>query len=102
MALFLIERRFAEQLEISPEVLAEVEAYNARADLKWLFSFLSADQKKTYCLYEANEPDALRRQASDLGLPADTIVEVSEVNPTMFSSPASATGHLASGESRAG
>ena len=52
--------------------------------VSWLFSFLSADQKKTYCLYEAANPDAIREQAKLLGIPADVIVEVSRIGPDMF------------------
>jgi hypothetical protein len=50
--------------------------------IQWLFSFLSADKRKTYCLYEAPNPEAIRAAARRLGLPADTIVEVgSELGP---------------------
>ncbi|MCB0972215.1 MAG: DUF4242 domain-containing protein, partial [Acidimicrobiales bacterium] len=38
----------------------------------------SADKKKTYCLYECADIDVLRRHATELGLPADAITEVSE------------------------
>ena len=93
MALFVIERNFAEQLELDQAAIDANEAYNADADLRWLFSFLSADRRKTYCLYEAPDAEALRRQAGDLGLPADAIVEVSELNPGMFSG-RSVTGHV--------
>ena len=96
MALFMIERNLAEEMELSPEVLATVEEYNGNANLRWLFSFLSADRKKTYCLYEAPDAEALRRQAADLGYPADVIVEVGEVNPAMFANGASVSGFLAS------
>jgi hypothetical protein len=71
------------------------EAYNRDAGLRWLFSFLSADKKKTYCLYEAADAEALRKQAEALGYPADVIVEVAEVNPQMFSTGASVSGILA-------
>lgn len=82
MALFLIERNFAEQLNVSPEDVQQITGVNDEIGVNWLFSFLSADQKKTYCLYEASDADALREQASALGLPADVIVEVSKVDPT--------------------
>jgi hypothetical protein len=95
MALFVIERDFVEQLELSPELVAAAEEYNGDAGLRWLFSFLSADRKKTYCLYEAPDADALRRQADDLGLPADAIVEVSEVNPAVLVGGATVTAHPA-------
>ena len=81
MAIFMIERNFAEQLDLSAEDVREVNELNAEMGVKWLFSFLSADQKKTYCLYEAKDADALREQARALGVPADVIVEVSKLDP---------------------
>ncbi len=95
MAMFIIERDFAERLEIDADLLKGTLDYNEVHELRWLFSFLSADRTKTYCLYEAPNPEALRRQADDLGLPADAIIEVTEINPEMFVSGSSVTGHLA-------
>ena len=95
MPLFLIERDFAEQLELTEETLAGVVDYNNANSLRWLFSFLSADKKKTYCLYEAPDAEALLKQARDLGLPADAVVEVKELNPEMFAAGTTVTGHLA-------
>lgn len=94
MALFVIERSFAEQLQLDQETIDTVEAYNNDANLRWLFSFLSADKKKTYCLYEAPDAEALYRQAQELGIPADSVIEVGEVNAQMFAGH-SVTGHLA-------
>ena len=81
MALFMIERNFAEQLNLTPDGIRQVEDINDDIGVKWLFSFLSADQKKTYCLYEASDRDALLEQARVLGIPADVIVEVSQIDP---------------------
>jgi len=81
MPLFLIERNFAEQLELSAEAAAHVKLVNEETGVNWLFSFLSADKKKTYCLYEASTPEAIREAARRAGIPADVIVEVSEVRP---------------------
>lgn len=94
MALFVIERNFAEQMELDQAAIDVTEAYNADANLRWLFSFLSADKKKTYCLYEAPNGEALLTQAAALGIPADAVVEVSEINPAMFHGH-SVTGHVA-------
>lgn len=95
MALFVIERTFADQLQLDQEGIDATESYNNDANLRWLFSFLSADKKKTYCLYEAPDAEALYQQARDLGIPADAVTEVSEVGPGMFSGQ-SVTGHLPS------
>lgn len=95
MALFVIERSFAERLEPSESLIDTAEAYNRDANLRWLFSFLSTDKKRAYCLYEAPDAEALYRQARELGIPADAVVEVGEVNPQMFAG-RTVTGHLAS------
>jgi len=75
---FLIERRFAEDLEASAEVADRINRINEEEGVRWLYSFLSADKRKTYCLYEAPEADAIRRAASGAGLPADAVVELSD------------------------
>ena len=92
MALFVIERSFAEALGIDAELIDETQRYNDSAGLRWIFSFLSADSRKTYCLYEAPNAEALRAQAADLGLPADAIVEVTEINPTLYAEGGSISG----------
>jgi hypothetical protein len=84
MALFMIERQFADQLQLSSDAVRQIVDVNQEIGVNWLMSFLSADQKKTYCLYEASNPEAIREQARLLGLPADVIVEVSKIGPNMF------------------
>lgn len=81
MPLFLIERNFAEVVQSDPETMAAIKEVNDEIGIQWLFSFLSADKKKTYCLYEAPNPEAIRAAARRLGVPADTIVEVGEIGP---------------------
>jgi hypothetical protein len=76
MPVFMVERRFAEELEATGEVLEGINRINNDEAVRWLYSFLSADKRKTYCLYEADSPDAIRRAATRAGLPADVIVEV--------------------------
>jgi hypothetical protein len=84
MPLFLIERNFAEQVEVNRDVVAGVTQVNADVGVQWLFSFLSGDKKKSYCLYEASSPEAIREAARRLNLPADVIIEVGEVRPEAF------------------
>jgi hypothetical protein len=84
MPRFVIERNFAEQLEVTKEGAAEIRRINDVEGVEWIFSFLSADKKKTYCLYEAPNADAIRRAAERSGVPADVITMVDEINPAMF------------------
>jgi Nickel responsive protein SCO4226-like len=79
--LFLIERSFADLVPTDPETAATVKLVNDEIGIQWLFSFLSADKRKTYCLYEAPNPEAIRVAARRLGIPADTIVEVTGIGP---------------------
>lgn len=85
MPRFLIERNFAEQLELTKADADNIQRINDDENIKWLFSFLSADRKKTYCLYEAPNAEAIRVAARRLNVPADVIVEVGgELRPEMF------------------
>ena len=78
MPVFMIERRYAEEFTPSTEGAAEVRLVNDDEDVHWLYSFLSADKRKSFCLYEAESADAIRRAAERAGLPADVIIEVSD------------------------
>ncbi|MDQ6626990.1 MAG: DUF4242 domain-containing protein [Pseudomonadota bacterium] len=78
MPLYIIERNFAEQLELDPDTVVAVSKINDDAGVNWLFSFLSADKRKTYCLYEAKDPESIRAAARRANVPADVIVEVSQ------------------------
>lgn len=82
MPVFLIERNFAEKLQTTPEIAAAVKEINDSAGVEWLISFLSADKMKTYCLYEAPNAEAIREAAEKAGIPADVIIEVSELRNT--------------------
>ena len=82
MPVFLIERNFADQLSVSPEDAKNINRINGEVGVQWLISFLSADKKKTYCLYEASDPEAIREAAAKVGVPADVIIEVGELRST--------------------
>lgn len=80
MAVFMIERNFADKLEVSPDGASSINRINDEVGVKWLISFLSADKKKSYCLYEASCADDIREAAKRAGVPADVIVEVGELS----------------------
>lgn len=84
MPRFIIERTFAEKLEVTKDGAANIRRINDDAGVRWVFSFLSADKRKTYCLYEAPNADSIREAARRANLPADSIIQVDEINPAMF------------------
>jgi hypothetical protein len=85
MPRYVIERNFAEQLHLTKEGIEGVKLINEQEGVKWIFSFLSADKRKTYCLYDAPNPEAIRAAARRNNIPADVIIEIDgEVGPNMF------------------
>ena len=76
MPVFMIERRYAEELDVTAASAEGINRINDDEGVRWLHSFLSADKRKTYCLYEAPSAEAIRRAAARAGLPADVVVEM--------------------------
>jgi hypothetical protein len=81
MPLFVIERNYAEQLDLTSDAARFVSEVNGDLGVHWLYSFLSADKRKTYCLYEAANAEIIREAARRANLPADVIVEVTQLRP---------------------
>lgn len=78
MPIFMVERRYADELEATAEVVDGINRINGEEGVRWLYSFLSADRRRTYCLYEAPSPEAIRQAAARAGLPADVVIEVTD------------------------
>ena len=81
MPLYVIERGYAEQLDMNDDDIRLLQEVNAEEGVRWLFSFLSADRLRSYCLYEAPSPEPLLAAARRAGIPADVITEVERVSP---------------------
>jgi hypothetical protein len=84
MALFLIERAFAETLDLDAQGVTDIVAVNDDVGVRWVYSFLSADKRKTYCLYEADSEEAILEAARRNGIPADVIVRVDQLRPELL------------------
>jgi hypothetical protein len=91
MGLYVIERTFLEGLD--PDALDEdeIKLVNDDVGVKWILSFLSADKRRTYCLYEAPNPESLREAAARLGIPADAVIAVEGFGPMAEQFPSSST-----------
>ncbi|HVC78347.1 MAG TPA: DUF4242 domain-containing protein [Candidatus Micrarchaeaceae archaeon] len=92
MRRYVVERSFADGVGMSAAVSsaetcrATLEA-NARADVTWIHSYVSGDGRKSFCLYEAPTPEAVRRASTLNRLPVDSITEVRTLDPYSFGSP---------------
>jgi hypothetical protein len=81
MPLYVIERTFAEELALSGEDVRLIDEINADEGVRWVFSFLSADRHRTYCLYEAPSREAIVAAARKADLPMDAVTEVDAATP---------------------
>lgn len=89
MPIFMIERHFADKLDVTTDVADHINRINDQESIRWLYSFLSADKRKTYCLYEAPSAEAISKAAARAGIPADVIMELSgQVDPDGSFTPA--------------
>src|SRR5438094_9634417 len=83
MPLYVIERTFAEELDLTDDDVRLIDEINADEGVRWLFSFLSADRRRTYCLYEAPTPEAIVAAARRANVPVDAVVEVGPGTPQL-------------------
>ena len=64
MPYYIIERNYAEQVQHSPDGAAALKLINDEEEVRWLYSFLSIDRRKSYCVYEAPSPEAIMAAAA--------------------------------------
>ena len=57
---------------------------NADEGVTWVHSYVSADKTKTFCVYDAPTPEAIRQTAARNELPIDQITEVSVLDPYFY------------------
>lgn len=89
MGLYVIERNFLEGLDPDAIDDAEIRLVNDDVGVSWILSFLSADKRKTFCLYEAPNAEAIREAAARVGIPADVVTPVEEIGPMAAAFPSS-------------
>jgi len=63
--------------------LAVVER-NADEGVTWLHSYVTDDGTKSFCIYEAPTPEAVRKTAVRNDLPVDQITQVSVLDPHAY------------------
>jgi Protein of unknown function (DUF4242) len=89
MARYMVERTFPGGLNVpvngaGEKVCMGVVERNAEVGVTWLHSYVSEDKTKTFCVYDAPDPEAIRRAASANGLPVDAITRVGVLDPYFY------------------
>ena len=89
MPRYLIERTFPEGLlipvtEDGAKACLNVVYNNTNENVTWIHSYVSEDKKKTFCIYDAPTPEAVRKVANKNKLPVDKITEVKVLDPYFY------------------
>lgn len=89
MPRYMVERTFPQGLEIpindeGARACDLVIGNNSSEGVTWVHSYVSDDKRKTFCIYDAPSPEAIRRTAGTNGLPVDTITEVRVLDPYFY------------------
>ena len=89
MPRYLVERTFPDGLVVPPgseghKILRSIIGCNSDRNVTWLHSYVSVDQRKTFCVYDAPTPEAVRLTAYSNGLPVDRIAEISVLDPYAY------------------
>src|SRR5579863_9319365 len=89
MPRYMVERTFSDGLNLPSgptrtELCATVVAHNADEGVTWVHSYVSEDRERTYCVYDAPSPEAIRRTASRNQLPVERITQVSVLDPYFY------------------
>lgn len=89
MPRYLVERTFPDGLRIpinSDGAAACLQVVDRNADdgVTWIHSYVTEDKQRTFCIYDAPSPEAIRRTAGKNSLPVDRITQVSVLDPYFY------------------
>ncbi len=89
MPRYMVEREFPDGLRIPINAEGEgacggVVARNAEDGVSWVHSYVTTDKTRSYCIYDAPSPDAIRAVAAKNGLPVGAISEVRVLDPYFY------------------
>ena len=89
MPRYMVERTFPQGLQIpvtedGAQACLGVVGRNAGLGVTWVHSYVSEDKMKTFCIYDAPSPDAIRKAAKLNQLPADKITPVRVLDPYFY------------------
>jgi hypothetical protein len=89
MPRYLVERSFPDGLNIPVDeqgagICLTVVGNNLQDNVTWVHSYVTEDKQRTFCIYDAPSPEAIRRVAQRNSLPVDRITQVSVLDPYFY------------------
>jgi len=89
MPRYMVHRTFPDGLAIpvddgGAEICRAVIERNADEGVTWVHSYVSADKRISFCVYDAPTPEAIRKTAARNDLPMDQITQVQVLDPYFY------------------
>jgi hypothetical protein len=86
MPRYVVERTFPKSWDIGTDEEERCRQIVERNgdDVTWLHSYVSEDGKKSFCMYEAPSPEAIRKSAARNHLPIESITSVRVLDPYSY------------------
>jgi Protein of unknown function (DUF4242) len=86
MPRYIVHRTFPDRFRIPiaddrAELCREVVERNAEESVTWISSFVREDKTRSFCVYDAPTPEAIRKSTARNDLPVDTITRVTVLDP---------------------
>lgn len=90
MPRYVVQRTFPQGLHIpvldgGTDLCREIVDRNAEDGVTWIRSFVDEDKTRTFCIYDAPSPEAIRKAAARSELPVDEITRVTVLDPYYYS-----------------
>jgi len=92
MPRYLVKREFPDGLQFPTNSTGQkavdgIVAVNLGQAVTWVHSYVSDDDRTTWCVYDAPSPEAIRAAADTNQLPVDEIRRVSVLDPFFYDAP---------------
>ena len=89
MPRYVVQRTFPHGLQVpagngGSELCQTVVDQNAEQGVTWVHSYVSVDNRTTFCIYDAPTPEAIRKTATRNELPVDQITQVRVLDPYFY------------------
>ena len=89
MPRYMVERKFPDGLNIPVDKDGEIAcntviSNNAEGGVTWVQSFVSADKKQSFCIYDGPSPEAIRQAAERSSLPVERVTEIRTLDPYFY------------------
>jgi len=89
MPRYMVERTFPNGLNVPVNAagagaLQKIVCANGEQGVTWVHSYVTTDKTRTFCIYDAPSPEAIRQVARRNELPVESISEVSVLDPYFY------------------